>query len=109
MRRCWPDLPSPGRHRPAIELAAPRVRVMSLEELSKRIDDRFGVLTGGSRTALPRHRTLRSLVDWSHDLLGDAEKAVLRRASVFTGGWTLEAAERVCSGDGVEPPRYWTC
>ena len=86
----------------AIELAAPRVRAMSLEELSTRIGDRFAVLTGGSRTALPRHRTLRSLVDWSHDLLGDAEKAVLRRASVFAGGWTLEAAERVCSGDGVD-------
>ena len=86
----------------AIELAAPRVRVMSLEELSQRLDDRFGVLTGGSRTALPRHRTLRSLIDWSHELLGDAEKAVLRRASVFAGGWTLEAAERVCSGDGVD-------
>ena len=86
----------------AIELAAPRVRVMSMEELSQRLDDRFGVLTGGSRTALPRHRTLRSLIDWSHDLLGDAEKAVLRRASVFAGGWTLEAAERVCSGEGVD-------
>ncbi|HSW26876.1 MAG TPA: tetratricopeptide repeat protein, partial [Burkholderiaceae bacterium] len=86
----------------AIELAAPRVRAMSLEELSTRIADRFAVLTGGSRTALPRHRTLRSLVDWSHDLLGDDEKAVLRRASVFAGGWTLEAAERVCSGHGVD-------
>ena len=86
----------------AIELAAPRVRVMSLEELSQRLDDRFGVLTGGSRTALPRHRTLRSLIDWSHELLSDAEKAMLRRASVFAGGWTLEAAERVCSGDGVD-------
>jgi predicted ATPase/DNA-binding winged helix-turn-helix (wHTH) protein len=80
----------------AIELAAPRARAMSLEELSQRIDDRFGVLTGGSRTALPRHRTLRSLVDWSHDLLSDAEKAVLRQASVFAGGWTVEAAEQVC-------------
>ena len=87
----------------AIELAAPRVRVMSLQELSQRIDDRFGVLTGGSRTALPRHRTLRALIDWSHELLGDADKAVLRRASVFTGGWTLDAAERVCSGGAVEP------
>ena len=86
----------------AIELAAPRVRTMSLEELNKRIGDRFGVLTGGSRTALPRHRTLRSLVDWSHDLLGDAEKAVLRRASVFAGGWTPEAAEYVCGWDSVD-------
>jgi len=86
----------------AIELAAPRVRAMSLEELGQRIGDRFSVLTGGSRTALPRHRTLRSLVDWSHDLLGDAEKAVLRRASVFAGGWSLQAAESVCSGPGVD-------
>jgi non-specific serine/threonine protein kinase len=87
----------------AIELAAPRVRVMSLEELSRRLDDCFGVLTGGSRTALPRHRTLRALIDWSHELLRDAEKAVLRRACVFAGGWTLEAAEQVCSGDGIDP------
>lgn len=86
----------------AIELAAARVRVMSLEELSRRLNDRFAVLTGGSRAALPRHRTLRSLIDWSYELLGDAEKAVLRRASVFAGGWTLEAAEQVCSGDGVD-------
>lgn len=86
----------------AIELAAPRVRMMSLEELSARLDDRFGVLTGGSRTALPRHRTLRSLIDWSHELLNDAEKAVLRRASVFAGGWTIEAAEQVCGADGVD-------
>ena len=86
----------------AIELAAPRVRTMSIGELSRRIDDRFSLLTEGSRTALPRHRTLRSLIDWSHDLLNDAEKRVLWRASVFAGGWTLEAAERVCSGVHVD-------
>jgi non-specific serine/threonine protein kinase len=86
----------------AIELAAPRVRMMSLEELGRRLDDRFGVLTGGSRTALPRHRTLRALIDWSHELLNRAETAVLRRASVFAGGWTLEAAEHVCGVDGVD-------
>lgn len=85
----------------AIELAAPRVRAMRLEELSKRLDDRFAVLTGGSRTALPRHRTLRALIDWSHELLREAERAVLRRASVFAGGWTLEASERVCSGNAI--------
>lgn len=85
----------------AIELAAPRVRVMSMEELDLRLDDCFGLLTGGSRTALPRHRTLRALIDWSHDLLTEAEKAVLRRASVFAGGWTLEAAESVCIGGSV--------
>ena len=76
--------------------------MMSLDELSRRLDDRFGVLTGGSRTALPRHRTLRALIDWSHELLDRAERAVLRRASVFAGGWTLEAAAHVCSGDGVD-------
>ncbi|MDM0115972.1 tetratricopeptide repeat protein [Variovorax sp. J22R133] len=85
----------------AIELAAPRVRVMSLQELSRRLDDRFGMLTGGSRTALPRHRTLRSLIDWSHELLDEPEKALLRRASVFAGGWTLQAAGQVCSGASV--------
>src|SRR4029077_16805216 len=83
----------------AIELAAPRVRSMSIEELSRHLDQRFGLLTEGSRTALPRQRTLRALIDWSYDLLSDAEKAVLRRLSVFSGGWTLEAAAQVCSGD----------
>ena len=86
----------------AIELAAPRVRTMSIGELSRRIDDRFSLLTEGSRTALPRHRTLRSLIDWSHDLLREAEKRVLWRASVFAGGWTLDAAERVCSDTHVD-------
>jgi len=85
----------------AIELAAPRVRSMSMEELSRHLDQRFGLLTGGSRTALPRHRTLRSLIDWSYDLLNEAEKALLCRVSVFSGGWTLNAAEQVCSGKGV--------
>ena len=86
----------------AIELAAPRVRMMSIEELNARLDDRFAVLTGGSRTALPRHRTLRSLIDWSHDLLSEPERVLMRRVTVFAGGWTLEGAERVCSGNGIE-------
>jgi predicted ATPase len=86
----------------AIELAAPRVRVMSIAELSVRLDDRFDVLTSGSRTALPRHRTLRSLIDWSYDLLSEPEKAMLRHASVFAGGWTIEAAERVCTNERIE-------
>ena len=85
----------------AIELAAPRVRSMSVEEVSRRLDQRFGLLTGGSVTALPRHRTLRAMIDWSYDLLGDAEKAMLRRMSAFSGGWTLAAAEQVC-GDDVD-------
>ncbi|WP_026343933.1 BTAD domain-containing putative transcriptional regulator [Nocardia sp. BMG111209] len=86
----------------AIELAAARLRSMSLDQLADRLDDRFRLLTGGSRTALPRHRTLRAVIDWSWELLGEAERAVLRRLAVFTGGASLEAAERVCAGDGVE-------
>ena len=83
----------------ALELVAPRVRTLSVDELSRRLDQRFELLTEGSRTALPRHRTLRSLMDWSYDLLNDAEKAMLRRVSVFSGGWTLEAAQQVCCGE----------
>lgn len=86
----------------AIELAAARLRTMSLEQLAGRLDDRFALLTAGSRTALPRHKTLRAVVDWSWELLTDAERSVLRRLSVFSGGATLEAAEFVCAGDGVE-------
>jgi predicted ATPase/DNA-binding winged helix-turn-helix (wHTH) protein len=85
----------------AIELAAPRVRSMSVEEVNRRLDQRFGLLTGGSRTALPRQRTLRAMIDWSYDLLSDAEQALLCRLSVFSGGWTLDAAENVCIGDGI--------
>ncbi len=86
----------------AIELAAARLRTMSLDQLANRLDDRFRLLTSGSRTALPRHRTLRAVVDWSWELLIDAERMVLRRLSVFSGGASLEAAERVCAGGGVE-------
>ena len=86
----------------AIELAAARLRTMSIDQLAHRLDDRFRLLTGGSRTALPRHRTLRAMVDWSWELLSDAERMVLRRLSVFSGGASLEAAERVCAGDGIE-------
>ncbi|TKG62040.1 BTAD domain-containing putative transcriptional regulator [Prauserella endophytica] len=83
----------------AIELAAARLRTMSLDQLAGRLDDRFRLLTGGSRTALPRHRTLRAVIDWSWELLTDVERTVLRRLSVFAGGASLEAAERVCAGD----------
>jgi predicted ATPase/class 3 adenylate cyclase len=86
----------------AIELAAARVRSLSVEEIDGKLGQRFRLLTGGSRTALPRHRTLRSLIDWSYDLLNDPEKILLQRLSVFAGGWTLEAAELVCAGDGVQ-------
>jgi predicted ATPase/DNA-binding winged helix-turn-helix (wHTH) protein len=87
----------------ALELAAPRVRNLSVEELSRRLDRRFELLTEGSRMALPRHRTLRALIDWSYDLLTDGEKAMLRGVSVFAGGWTLEAAEQAFGAD--EPDR----
>src|SRR5215469_15897199 len=86
----------------AIELAAARLRTMSLDQLANRLDDRFRLLTSGSRTAWPRHRTLRAVVDWSWELLTDAERMVLRRFSVFSGAASLEAAERVCAGDAVE-------
>ena len=86
----------------AIELAAARVRSLPIEQIEQRLDQRFRLLTGGSRTALPRQQTLRSLIDWSYDLLTEVEKALLCRLSVFAGGWTLESAEQVCSGDLVE-------
>jgi predicted ATPase len=85
----------------AIELAAARLRTMSLDQLASRLDDRFRLLTSGSRTALPRHRTLRAVIDWSWELLTGAERMVLRRLSVCSGGASLEAAERVCAGDAV--------
>ncbi|MGN9847316.1 BTAD domain-containing putative transcriptional regulator [Nonomuraea sp. H19] len=83
----------------AIELAAARLRTMSIDQLARRLDDRFRLLTSGSRTALSRHKTLRAVVDWSWDLLTEAERGVLRRLSVFSGGASLEAAERVCGGE----------
>ena len=90
----------------AIELAAARMRSMTAEQVAARLDDRFRLLTGGSRTALPRHQTLRAVVDWSWDLLDEGERALLRRLSVFAGGGTLEAAERVCAGLPVAGRRW---
>jgi predicted ATPase/class 3 adenylate cyclase len=87
----------------AIELAAARVKVLSPEQIASRLDDRFRLLTGGARTALPRQQTLRAMIDWSYSLLSDPEKMVFRRLAVFTGGWTLEAAEFVC-GEGRQGP-----
>jgi predicted ATPase/class 3 adenylate cyclase/DNA-binding CsgD family transcriptional regulator len=84
----------------AIELAAARVRMMPPARIAAALDDRFRLLTGGGRTVLPRQQTLETSVAWSHDLLDDAEKALLRRLSVFAGGFTLEAAESVCA-DGI--------
>jgi predicted ATPase len=85
----------------AIELAAARVRVLTPEQIDTRLTNRFQLLTGGSRTAPPRHQTLQALIDWSHDLLSESERALFRRLSVFAGGWTIEAAEAVCSGEPV--------
>ena len=87
----------------AIELAAARVPSLTVQQIADRLDDRFHLLTGGSRTALPRQQTLRALVEWSYDLLSDHEKTVFQRLAVFVGGWTLEAAEAVCGGDGIDP------
>lgn len=86
----------------AIELAAAKIRVLSLEQIAERIDDRFRFLTGGSRTTLERHQTLRAAIDWSYNLLSPAEQVFFRRLSVFVGGWTLEAAESVCDGESIQ-------
>jgi predicted ATPase/class 3 adenylate cyclase len=86
----------------AIELAASRVKALSPDQIARRLDDRFRLLTGGSRTALERHQTLRAALDWSYNLLTEDEKVLLCRLSGFMGGWTLEAAEQVCSLEGIE-------
>jgi predicted ATPase/class 3 adenylate cyclase/Tfp pilus assembly protein PilF len=86
----------------AIELAAARVKVLAVEQIGMRLDDRFRLLTGGSRMVLPRHQTLQATMDWSYDLLSETERALLRRLSVFAGGWTLEATESACAGGAVE-------
>jgi predicted ATPase/DNA-binding NarL/FixJ family response regulator len=87
----------------AIELAAARTRLLTLDEIGARLADRFGLLTTGSRTAPARHQTLRATLEWSYDLLSAPEQRLLERLSVFVGGWTLAAAEAVCSGEGLEP------
>ncbi len=87
----------------AIELAAGRVKGLSVEQIASRLDDCFRLLAGGSRTALPRQQTLRAAMDWSYGLLTEAEQTLLRRLAVFVGGWTLEAAEAVCPGDAINP------
>ncbi|MGH2344051.1 MAG: ATP-binding protein, partial [Chloroflexota bacterium] len=85
----------------AIELAAARMRALSVENIDARLDQCFQLLTGGPRTALPRHQTLRAALDWSYDLLSTLERALLRRLSIFAGGWTLEVAELVCAGEPI--------
>lgn len=86
----------------ALELAAARMRTVSVEQIAVRLQDRFRLLTTGGRTVVPRHQTLRSLVDWSHDLLSEPARTLLRRLAIFAGGWTLEAAESICAGDGID-------
>ncbi|MFI7132705.1 ATP-binding protein [Nonomuraea sp. NPDC050153] len=87
----------------AIELAAVRMRALSAGQLLDRLDDRFRLLTGGSRAVLPRHQTLRALIDWSYALCSQEERLLWERASVFAGGLDLEAAEAVCGQDGIDP------
>jgi predicted ATPase/DNA-binding winged helix-turn-helix (wHTH) protein len=91
----------------AIELAAARVRALSVQQIAARLDDRFRLLTGGNRAALPRHQTLEATMDWSYQLLTEKEQVLLRRLSVFAGGWTLEAAEQVCNGETFIAQEIW--
>jgi predicted ATPase/class 3 adenylate cyclase/DNA-binding CsgD family transcriptional regulator len=86
----------------AIELAAARVRVLTPDQIARGLSDRFHFLGGGARKALPRQQTLAASVEWSHDLLADRERVLLRRLSVFAGGFTLDAAENVCAGDDID-------
>ena len=86
----------------AIELAAARMRSLSVQQIAERLDDRFNLLTGGNRTAPDRHKTLAATIDWSYALLSEKEQELLRRISAFSSGATLEAIESVCVGDGVE-------
>jgi predicted ATPase/DNA-binding CsgD family transcriptional regulator len=89
----------------AIELAAVRTRAMSPIQILDRLGDRFALLTGGSRAALPRHQTLRTTIEWSHDLLAPEERTLLRRLCVFAGRFTLEDVETICASDAVPAPR----
>ena len=93
----------------ALELAAARLNMLTAEQLDSRLDHAFRLLTGGSRTALPRQQTLRAAIDWSYKLLSTSEQVLLRRLAVFAGGSTLEAAEAVCAGDGWKRKPYWSC
>jgi predicted ATPase len=86
----------------AIELAAARVRMMAPEQICRALSDRFRLLTGGARTVMPRQQTLQASLDWSYELLSAEERTLLRRLAVFVSGWTLEAAEHVCSGANID-------
>ncbi len=92
----------------AIELAAARLSLLSVQEIAARLDDRFALLTAGSRDALPRHQTLRAAIDWSYDLLAADEQRLLNRLSVFAGGFTLEAAEQVAADAELPAPAVLT-
>ncbi len=89
----------------ALELAAARLSILTPGELLERLDDRFGLLVRGARDRLPRQQTLTATIDWSYQLLTDEEKALFDRLSVFSGGFTLDAAAGVCVGDGVASDR----
>jgi non-specific serine/threonine protein kinase len=91
----------------AIELAAARVNMFSTEEIAERLQNSFDLLVTGNRTALPRHQTLHAAIDWSYDLLSSSEQSLFRRLSVFVNGWTLEAAEVVCSDVNIKPQMIW--
>lgn len=91
----------------AIELAAGRIEMLPVGDIACRLNDRFGLLTGGSRTALPRQQTLRAAVDWSYDLLDGPEQVLLRRLAVFAGGFALDAVEEVCAGEVIEKARVF--
>ncbi|MBV8344981.1 MAG: adenylate/guanylate cyclase domain-containing protein [Candidatus Eremiobacteraeota bacterium] len=88
----------------AIELAAARVKVLAPRQIARKLDERFRVLTGGSRTALPRQQTMRALIEWSYNLLSEHEQTLFRRVAIFVGGWTLEAAEAVCTHEALDAP-----
>ncbi len=85
----------------AIELAASRMNVLDAAEIARRLEQSFHMLTAGRRTALPRHQTLQATIDWSHDLLSDQERVLFARLSVFAGGFTMNAAEEICAGEGL--------
>jgi predicted ATPase/DNA-binding winged helix-turn-helix (wHTH) protein len=87
----------------AIELAVPRLKVLPVQRLAQGLDERFRLLTGGSRTALPRHQTLHATIDWSYDLLNAQERLLLQRLSVFAGGATLDSVAAVAAGDDISP------
>ncbi|HEV8338454.1 MAG TPA: tetratricopeptide repeat protein [bacterium] len=85
-----------------IELAAARVKMLTVEQIGRRLDDRFRLLTGGGRTTVPRHQTLRAALDWSYDLLSNNEQVLLRRLAAFNGGFPLDGAETVCASEAIE-------